>query len=152
MKNLPGVLAFSTALLLAAGCHRNTGEGTGATDAAVGAPSEGTQTGTQRGAMTSTTDDAGTVTVESPNPTTDAGITSRDGGEGMAKGTGGNREAMEACVDQWLKANKLDPYGHDEGTMYAGGTPLFDESTGERKDRLEYVFQRKPEARKACAK
>jgi hypothetical protein len=35
--------------------------------------------------------------------------------------------------------------------MYAGGTPLFDERTGERKDRIAYVLERQPEARRACA-
>lgn len=165
MRNLPGVLAFSTALLLAVGCHKNTGEGAGPTDASgsqaeargpedTGGPSAGAQTGTQRGAMTSTTDDAGTVTTQSSSPlNVDAGTGARDGGaSGMSKGTGagGNRQAQEACVDRWLKSQGLDQYGHPEGTMYAGGTPLFDERTGEQTDRLEYVFQRKPEARKAC--
>ncbi|MGA9521581.1 MAG: hypothetical protein WBV82_08965 [Myxococcaceae bacterium] len=56
----------------------------------------------------------------------------------------------EACVDAWLNERKLDSYGHPEGTMYTGGTPLFDERTGEQKDRLEYVFGRHPEARAAC--
>ena len=58
--------------------------------------------------------------------------------------------SLEACVDRWLNAQKLDAYGHPEGTMYAGGTPLFDEQTGERTDRLTYVFGRHPEAREAC--
>ncbi len=53
-------------------------------------------------------------------------------------------------MDRWLKAQQLDPYGHPEGTMYTGGTPLFDEQTGERRDRLSYVFQRHPQARAAC--
>lgn len=153
MRNLPGVLVFSTALLLAVGCTKNTGEGPGPTDAAAdprdameavkdaGVPSDGAQTGTSRGALTS---DAGAVT-------SDAGPASKDAG-GMAKGSGGDRQALESCVDEWLKKQGLDTYGHPEGTMYAGGTPLFDERTGEQKDRLEYVFQRKPEARKACAK
>lgn len=159
MRNLPGVLAFSTALLLAVGCHKNTGEGAGPTDAAApqedtrgvddtGGPSAGAQTGTQRGAITSSTNDAGTVTMESSRPLgMDAGTA------GMSKGTGagGNRQAQEACVDHWLKSNGLDPYGNPAGTMYAGGTPLFDERTGETKDRLDYVFERAPEARKACA-
>ncbi|WP_309890731.1 hypothetical protein [Archangium sp.] len=59
--------------------------------------------------------------------------------------------AMESCVDRWLEGKKLDRYGHPEGTMYAGGSPLFNEATGESKDRMEYVFARQPEARKACA-
>jgi len=63
----------------------------------------------------------------------------------------GSSQDQEACVDQWLTARKLDPYGSPAGTMYAGGTPLFDERTGETRDRLEYVYSRHPEARAACA-
>lgn len=55
-----------------------------------------------------------------------------------------------ACVDAWLKAKKLDRYGSPEGTMYAGGTPLFDERSGERAERLPFVYERHPEARRAC--
>ncbi len=62
-----------------------------------------------------------------------------------------NRATMENCVDRWLEARKMDMYGHPEGTMYAGGTPLFNEATGESTDRLEYIFKRHPEARQACA-
>jgi hypothetical protein len=61
-----------------------------------------------------------------------------------------SREAEEACLDQWLAARGLDPYGSPEGTLYAGGTPLFDERTGERRDRLEYVYRRHPTARDTC--
>ncbi|MCP3137962.1 hypothetical protein [Pyxidicoccus xibeiensis] len=152
MRNLPGVLVFSTALLLAVGCHKNTGETAGPGDAAstadtrdameagkdAGVPSEGTQTGTHRGALTGT-EDAGTAMGDA-------------GARAAGKGTvGASREAQEACVDRWLQSQKLDKYGHPEGTMYAGGTPLFDERTGESTDRLDYVFKRKPEAREACA-
>jgi hypothetical protein len=61
-----------------------------------------------------------------------------------------SREAQEACLDQWLAARGLDPYGSAEGTLYAGGTPLFDERTGESRDRLEYVYKRHPAARESC--
>jgi pyruvate/2-oxoglutarate dehydrogenase complex dihydrolipoamide acyltransferase (E2) component len=61
-----------------------------------------------------------------------------------------SREAEEACLDQWLAARGLDPYGSPEGTLYAGGTPLFDERTGERRDRLQYVYKRHPAARDTC--
>jgi len=61
-----------------------------------------------------------------------------------------SREAEEACVDQWLAAHGLDRYGGPAGTMYAGGTPLFDERTGARKDRLEYVYKLHPAARDTC--
>ncbi len=57
----------------------------------------------------------------------------------------------EACVDRWLAERKLDRYGHAEGTMYTGGTPLFDERTGESTPRLVYVFRKHPEAHQACA-
>lgn len=61
------------------------------------------------------------------------------------------RAREEKCVDRWLAERKLDAYGSPEGTMYAGGTPLFDERTGRRVDRLEYVYKKHPEARAACA-
>ncbi len=59
--------------------------------------------------------------------------------------------SAESCVDAWLAERKLDAFGHDEGTMYTGGTPLFDERTGESTDRLTYVFRRHPQAKAACA-
>lgn len=61
------------------------------------------------------------------------------------------REREEACVDRWLSERRLDRFGHPEGTMYAGGTPLFDERTGEETDRLDYVYKKHPEAKAACA-
>lgn len=62
-----------------------------------------------------------------------------------------SREREEACVDRWLSERKLDRYGSPEGTMYAGGTPLFDERTGEQADRLDHVYNKHPEAKAACA-
>jgi hypothetical protein len=61
------------------------------------------------------------------------------------------RAREEKCVDRWLAERKLDPYGMPEGTMYAGGTPLFDEATGRRIDRLDYIYRKHPEAKAACA-
>ncbi len=57
----------------------------------------------------------------------------------------------ESCVDAWLAERSLDRYGHPQGTMYMGGTPLFDERTGESTPRLEYVFRKHPDAHAACA-
>lgn len=59
--------------------------------------------------------------------------------------------AEESCVADWLEAKKLDEYGSPEGTMYAGGSPLFDESTGKTRDRLGLVYEKQPEAKTACA-
>jgi hypothetical protein len=61
------------------------------------------------------------------------------------------RAREEKCVDRWLAERKLDPYGSPEGTMYAGGTPLFNEATGRRIDRLDHVYRKHPEAKAACA-
>ena len=58
--------------------------------------------------------------------------------------------SREACVDRWLRSRGLNPYGDPPGTAYLGGTPLFDERTGESVDRLEYVFRKHPEAARDC--
>ena len=62
-----------------------------------------------------------------------------------------SRAQEEACLDRWLAERKLDRYGSPAGTMYTGGTPLFDEVTGRSVDRLEYVYGKRPAAREACA-
>jgi hypothetical protein len=86
-----------------------------------------------------------------PPPATISGAVPVDSSKTGPQAAGIGRAAVEACVDRWLEARELDMFGHPEGTMYAGGTPLFNEATGESRDRLEYVFGRHPEARKACA-
>jgi len=60
-------------------------------------------------------------------------------------------EDEEACLDRWLKERKLDRFGSPEGSMYAGGTPLFDEVTGRQTSRRDYVYARHPDAKTACA-
>jgi hypothetical protein len=61
------------------------------------------------------------------------------------------RAREEKCVDRWLAERKLDPYGSPAGTMYAGGTPLFNEATGRQIDRVDYIYRKHPEAKAACA-
>ena len=61
------------------------------------------------------------------------------------------RAREEKCVDRWLAERKLDRYGLPQGTMYTGGTPLFDEATGRQTDRLDYIYRKHPEAKAACA-
>ncbi len=96
-------------------------------------------------------------TAEAPAPqeqtgSTDAALSAQDSGTPVESPAedGGARAAREACVDRWLQEHKLDRYGHPQGTMFAGGSPLFNEATGETTDRLEYVFARQPDALKAC--
>lgn len=54
------------------------------------------------------------------------------------------------CVDDWLAKNNRDEYGSPKGTMYMGGTPLFDEATGQQVDRLEYIYRNNPEVKALC--
>jgi len=52
----------------------------------------------------------------------------------------------KTLVDTWLNANDdLDEVGNPLGTMYAGGTPLFDETTGLRVDKYEYILEAHPD-------
>jgi hypothetical protein len=134
MKKLTGALVLSLSFLLFTGCctsrpARDAGD-----------------------ASTPQTQDSGTEatvgTSPSPEPTPGHGLA---GGATSVRPSEAERQAQEACVDQWLKSHKLDRYGNPEGTMYTGGTPLFDERTGESRDRMEYVFDRQPEAQKTCA-
>ncbi|MFY2557476.1 hypothetical protein ACN469_07615 [Corallococcus terminator] len=160
MRNLTGVLVFSTTLLLVHGCHKNTGEAQGPADAAAPTadaqgPAEAAKfpdsgqalqelapVDTQKSGV-----DSGTLASNTPDAAPPA--------QGNLKETNtpeAHRAALESCVDRWLAKHKLDSYGNAEGTMYAGGTPLFDERTGESTDRMAYVFNQKPEARKVCMK
>jgi hypothetical protein len=54
-------------------------------------------------------------------------------------------------VERWLKGHGLDAYGNPQGTMYAGGTPTFDETTGRSVDRWTLVMKNRPEALSSCA-
>ncbi|NTX16538.1 hypothetical protein HUA74_25410 [Myxococcus sp. CA051A] len=159
MRNLTGVLVFSTTLLLVHGCHKNTGEAQGPADASLPAadaqgsseaakfPSDSGQALHEAAPIGSekATADSGTLASGTPDAATPPQRTLKETGTPEA-----HRAALESCVDRWLKKHKLDEYGNAEGTMYAGGTPLFDERTGESTDRLTYVFNHKPEARKVC--
>lgn len=156
MKKLTGALVLSFSLLLISGC-RSAGETRDKEDAST--PSSGsssTQSPTINEAL-----DAARETVNRGDAGT--GSTGTGSGEGFTAekpSAGGStaatlspaeRQAQENCVDRWLTEKKMDRYGHPEGTMYAGGSPLFNERTGESRDRLDYVYERQPEAKKACA-
>ena len=51
-------------------------------------------------------------------------------------------------IDRWIKEKGRNPYGDSKDTMYAGGTPLFDERTGRKRDKYEYILERHPELRR----
>jgi hypothetical protein len=53
-------------------------------------------------------------------------------------------DAEKARIEAWLTASGLNQYGDAADTMYMGGTPLFDERTGEVTDRFVYLLRKFP--------
>lgn len=53
-------------------------------------------------------------------------------------------DAQKHTIDRFLVEKGLNSYGDPMGTMYAGGTPLFDERTGRTADRFEYLIAKFP--------
>lgn len=47
-------------------------------------------------------------------------------------------------INAWIAANDLNQYGDPLDTVYMGGTPLFDETTGETTPRYEYLVANHP--------
>ncbi len=54
-------------------------------------------------------------------------------------------DEAKTSIDNWLAENSLNKYGDTKDSMYIGGTPLFDEATGEARDRFEYILENNPE-------
>ena len=50
--------------------------------------------------------------------------------------TSGQKDKIEA----WLTEQGLNRYGDKDGTYYTGGTPLFDEATGQAIERFQYIL------------
>lgn len=48
-------------------------------------------------------------------------------------------------IDEWITGQNLNEYGDPKDTVYTGGTPLFDESTGNSIDRYDYIRQKHPD-------
>lgn len=48
-------------------------------------------------------------------------------------------------ITGWLQRENLNEYGDPHDTVYAGGTPLFDETTGEHIDVRRYLVQKFPQ-------
>jgi len=55
-----------------------------------------------------------------------------------------------SCGDVWLAQRDLNHFGDPNGTVYAGGTPLFDERTGRSTDRMEHLLRKHPQLQQAC--
>ncbi|PIT89225.1 MAG: hypothetical protein COU27_01445 [Candidatus Levybacteria bacterium CG10_big_fil_rev_8_21_14_0_10_36_7] len=54
-------------------------------------------------------------------------------------------DAEKKLIDNWILKNNLNEFGDPKDTMYAGGTPLFDERTGKTIDKYDYILQKHPD-------
>lgn len=54
-------------------------------------------------------------------------------------------ESEKKRIDLWIEKEGLNQYGDPKDTVYVGGTPLFDEKTGEKIDKYEYILRRHPD-------
>lgn len=54
-------------------------------------------------------------------------------------------DSVKKEIDQWLENKGLNQYGDPADTIYSGGSPLFDETTGKSKDKYEYILEKNPE-------
>ena len=54
-------------------------------------------------------------------------------------------ETVRNRIDQVIKANELNQFGDPIDSVYLGGNPLFDETTGIMMDRYEYILSKNPE-------
>lgn len=52
---------------------------------------------------------------------------------------------LKAIIDGWLLGKGLNEYGDLLNTAYIGGTPIFNEATGEKIDKYEYILSKHPE-------
>jgi hypothetical protein len=50
-------------------------------------------------------------------------------------------------IDKWIREGKRNEFGDPQGTVYAGGTPLFDMRSGKTRDRYEHILDKHPELR-----
>lgn len=61
----------------------------------------------------------------------------RQGEEGEEGISLGEKQEIEA----WIIENDLNQYGDSKDTVYTGGTPIFNEKTGETIDKYEYILR-----------
>jgi hypothetical protein len=47
-------------------------------------------------------------------------------------------------IDAWLQTNNLNQYGDPKDIAYIGGSPLFNETTGETIDKYDYILSKNP--------
>lgn len=52
--------------------------------------------------------------------------------------------AEKQQIEAWIIENNLNQYGDAKDAVYMGGTPLFDEKTGQSIDKYEYILRNYP--------
>ena len=63
---------------------------------------------------------------------------------GQIKASDLTKEQKEK-IDKFLADNNFNRYGDASSTMYAGGTPLFNEASGVSVDRFDYILNKYPD-------
>jgi hypothetical protein len=53
--------------------------------------------------------------------------------------------AERTKIESWISENGLNQYGDPAGTVYAGGSPLYNETTSQTIDRFDYILSRHPD-------
>ena len=61
------------------------------------------------------------------------------------KASVGLTKEQEAEIDSWLEKNNFNRYGDAKNAVYIGGTPLFDEKTGQSFERYSYILKKFPD-------
>lgn len=77
--------------------------------------------------------------------TTTSDLSGRKGTNIEKKSASELTPADREAIDKWLEENGYNRYGDSPGIMYAGGTPLFNEASGESIDRFDYILKRHQE-------
>lgn len=65
------------------------------------------------------------------------------GGDGLSDTSLPTNEEKQILT--WIEENNLNAYGDPQGTVYTGGTPLFDESTGTYLPLYDYLIATHPD-------
>ncbi len=53
-------------------------------------------------------------------------------------------DVLKRRIESWIRDEDRNEYGDPADTVYAGGTPLFDERTGQTRDKYEYILAKHP--------
>ena len=54
-------------------------------------------------------------------------------------------EVEKQKIQEWIEENDRNRYGDPKNILYPGGTPLFNEGTGESIDLYEYILRNHPD-------